>query len=47
MVIYPEGVRKVLGKGESQEETKSRKLAALSSYEKVMEMLRNEQKNKP
>ena len=44
MVIYPEGKRKILGKGESLEETKSRKLAALSSYEEVLKMLRSEKK---
>ena len=42
MCIFREGKKEVLGKGESTDSGKSRKLAALSSYEKVVQSMRKE-----
>lgn len=42
MIITRQGKKEILGKGESTDSGKSRKLAALNSYEKVIEFMRKE-----
>ena len=42
MFIIKAGKREILGKGESTDQSKSKKLAALNSYEKVIQSMKKE-----